>query len=114
VTGRIKDWSPSFGFVLPDDGGPQIFFCGSSVAPHCDFQQLRRGDMVRYDVAPDPKHPGKLMAVNLSWVIGAEPSLRELDRRIAREGDPDTWRRRQRERQAQPEPSPRTSNWRRR
>lgn len=94
--GRIADWSPAYGFVAPDDGGRQIFFCRASCAPTQDFHQLRRGDLVQFVVAPDSRHPGRLIARDLRWITGAEPCLRELDRRAARVGDPVEWAWRQR------------------
>jgi cold shock CspA family protein len=95
-TGRIVSWSPSFGFIEPDDGGRQVFYCATSCAPHQDYMQLRRGDYITFEITSDPKHFGKLMATNLAWTTGAEPGLRELDRRAAREGNPEEWRSRRR------------------
>jgi hypothetical protein len=67
------------------DDGSEVFFCPASCSPQQDFDLLRRGDLVRFDIVSDPVHRGKTMAGHLAWVIGAEPSLDEIDRRAARE-----------------------------
>jgi len=95
MTGMIASWSPKFGFIRPDEDCPQVFFCGAS----CDsarqlYSLLRRGDRVSYDVAPDRVKLGRLMAVNVMWLAGYEPSATELHRRVSRQGDLEAWRRR--------------------
>lgn len=77
--GRISSWSVTYGFIRDEETDTDVFFCRRSMAPHQDFEQLRHGDLVSFDLVPDPKHPGRVMAGNVAWVAGAEPSLRMLD-----------------------------------
>ena len=37
---------------------------------------LHAGDRVRFDLAPNPKHPEKMQAVNVEW-IGAEIAIQQ-------------------------------------
>ena len=60
--GRIKDFKEDrgFGFIVPDDGGPDLFFHKQEVNDQgCD---LEPGAPVEYSVAPGRK-PGEKKAV---------------------------------------------------
>jgi len=49
----IKD--KGFGFITPDDGGDEIFFHKSKIAPKIYFEDLREGLEVQFDVRPGEK-----------------------------------------------------------
>lgn len=62
-TGRVVGWSPIYGWIRPDDGGPDVFFSSAS----CDsrrqvYMHLRRGDRVSFTIVPDPRRARKVMA----------------------------------------------------
>jgi len=59
MTGRIKKilQDKGFGFITPDDGGDDVFFHRSRVAPKVQFEDLREGDEVQYQVRPGEKGP---------------------------------------------------------
>jgi CspA family cold shock protein len=59
MTGRIKKIlaDKGFGFITPDDGGDDVFFHRSRVAPKTQFEDLREGDEVQYQVKPGDKGP---------------------------------------------------------
>jgi cold shock protein len=44
-----------FGFIVPDDGGDEVFFHRSRTAPKVDFDDLREGDEVEFQVRPGEK-----------------------------------------------------------
>jgi len=49
----IKD--KGFGFIIPDDGGDEVFFHRSKVAEKTRFEDLREGDEVQFEVKPGEK-----------------------------------------------------------
>jgi cold shock protein len=59
MTGRIKKILPDkgFGFIEPDDGGDDVFFHRSRLAPKTQFEDLREGDEVQFQVRPGDKGP---------------------------------------------------------
>lgn len=63
-TGRIKTYKEDrgFGFIIPDDGGPDLFFHISRVR---GIERPEQGMAVRYQVADSPKGPN---AVNVEPV----------------------------------------------
>ena len=99
MTGVVWCWSPSFGFIEPDDGGPNVFFCGQSCdVRRQDYMLIRRGDRVSFEFTPDLRHSGRVMATDV--VCLSDWPAAELHRRAAREGTPDDWIARQRKRRA--------------
>ena len=44
-----------FGFIIPDDGSEEIFFHRSRLAPKVDFEDLRDGNEVQFEVRPGEK-----------------------------------------------------------
>lgn len=38
-----------FGFITPDDGGEDVFFHRSRLAPKVEFDELREGDEVSFE-----------------------------------------------------------------
>jgi CspA family cold shock protein len=49
----VKD--KGFGFIQPDDGGDEVFFHRSRLAPKVDFEDLREGDEVEFQVRQGEK-----------------------------------------------------------
>ena len=46
-----------FGFIVPDDGGDDVFFHRSRVAPKINFEDLREGEEVQFEVTRGDKGP---------------------------------------------------------
>jgi CspA family cold shock protein len=46
-----------FGFIAPDDGGDDVFFHRSRLAPKLRFEDLREGDEVQFQVRAGDKGP---------------------------------------------------------
>ena len=46
-----------FGFIVPDDGGDEVFFHRSKLAPRVIFEDLRPGDEVEFQVTKGEKGP---------------------------------------------------------
>ncbi len=44
-----------FGFIIADDGGDEVFFHRSKLAPKINFEDLRDGAEVQFDVRPGEK-----------------------------------------------------------
>jgi cold shock protein len=59
VFGTIKKImkDKGFGFIIPDDGGDEVFFHRSRLAPKVYFEDLREGDEVQFEVRPGEKGP---------------------------------------------------------
>ena len=59
MTGRIKKIlrDKGYGFITPDDGGDDVFFHRSRVAAKVQFEDLREGDDVQFQVRPGEKGP---------------------------------------------------------
>jgi CspA family cold shock protein len=67
ATGTIKTLRDrGFGFIEPDgsDGREDLFFHHSAVSDR-GFELLQVGQRVRFDVAPDPRDPGRQRAINV-------------------------------------------------
>ena len=61
--GVAARWNPrGFGFIIPNDGGENIFYILSSIT---DGNELREGDMVKYETKYDD-HRGKYQAINVT------------------------------------------------
>lgn len=54
VTGKIQNLQPGYGFITPDSGGANIFFFHAEVL-NADFNELRLGHRVRYEVGTNKK-----------------------------------------------------------
>ncbi len=46
-----------FGFIVPDDGSDDVFFHRSRLAPKVQFDDLREGDEVEFQVTKGEKGP---------------------------------------------------------
>jgi len=59
VTGTIKKLvrDKGFGFIVPDDGSDDVFFHRSRLGPKMQFDDLREGDQVQFQVRPGEKGP---------------------------------------------------------
>jgi CspA family cold shock protein len=51
----VKD--KGFGFIVPDDGSDDVFFHRSRLAPKVEFDDLREGDEVEFQVTKGEKGP---------------------------------------------------------
>lgn len=51
----VKD--KGFGFIVPDDGNDEVFFHRSRLAPKVEFDDLREGDEVEFQVTKGEKGP---------------------------------------------------------
>ena len=67
ATGRVKFFNTDrgFGFILPDDGGPDVFVHVHDVEA-ADMKTLVTGQVLVYNTAP--ARDARLKAVNLRWV----------------------------------------------
>ncbi len=59
MTGTIKKIiaDKGFGFIVPDDGGDDVFFHRSRLGPKLRFEDLREGEEVEFQVRPGDKGP---------------------------------------------------------
>ena len=59
MTGTIKKLmrDKGFGFIVPDDGSDDVFFHRSRLGPKMQFEDLREGDQVQFQVRPGEKGP---------------------------------------------------------
>lgn len=59
MTGRVKKIlkDKGFGFIQPDDGSNDVFFHRSRLGPKVEFEDLREGDEVQFQVRPGEKGP---------------------------------------------------------
>jgi CspA family cold shock protein len=59
MTGTIKKIArdKGFGFIVPDDGSDDVFFHRSRLGPKIQFEDLRDGDEVEFQVRPGDKGP---------------------------------------------------------
>lgn len=66
-TGKVKFFNleRGYGFIQPDTAGPDLFVHATAITPL--GRELRDGEKVHFDVAPDAK-TGKQRAVNVSVV----------------------------------------------
>ncbi|MGH7789819.1 MAG: cold-shock protein, partial [Candidatus Binatia bacterium] len=51
----VKD--KGFGFIVPDDGGDEVFFHRTKMAPKVYFEDLREGEDVVFEVRKGEKGP---------------------------------------------------------
>ncbi|MBI2090301.1 MAG: cold shock domain-containing protein [Deltaproteobacteria bacterium] len=59
MTGTIKKIirQKGFGFIVPDDGGEDVFFHRGSMAPRVQFEDLSEGNTVQFQVRRGEKGP---------------------------------------------------------
>jgi CspA family cold shock protein len=59
MTGTIKKIvrDKGFGFIVPDDGTDDVFFHRSRLGAKIQFDDLREGDEVEFQVRPGEKGP---------------------------------------------------------
>lgn len=54
-----------FGFIANEEGGDDIFVHFSAINAE-GFKTLKEGQVVTFDVEPDPKNSSKMRAVNVT------------------------------------------------
>ncbi len=67
ATGTIKTLRDrGFGFIEPDgsDGREDLFFHHSAVSNR-GFETLQVGQRVTFEIAPDPRDPSRMRAINV-------------------------------------------------
>jgi len=59
MTGTIKKIirDKGFGFIVPDDGSDDVFFHRTRLGPKMQFEDLREGEEVEFQVRPGDKGP---------------------------------------------------------
>ncbi|HEU0115215.1 MAG TPA: cold shock domain-containing protein [Thermomicrobiales bacterium] len=76
ATGRVASIrDQGFGFITRDDApaARDLFFHRTAVE-NDGFDQLRPGQRVRFDEAPDPRDPTRQRAVHVAPVASEQPS----------------------------------------
>eukprot|EP01039_Chlorochromonas_danica_P004306 gene4306-4727_t len=71
LTGKVKffDATKGFGFIVPDDGGKDIFVHQTAI--HAEgFRSLAEGETVEFEVTED-KERGRISAINVTGPAGA-------------------------------------------
>ena len=66
MTGTVKWFNDEkgYGFLSCDEGGEDVFVHFSAIQVE-GFRTLKEGQMVSFDVEPDPKNSEKLRAANV-------------------------------------------------
>lgn len=67
ITGSIKILKNGFGFITPEDGGKDVFFHLSALQGGVEFNSLREGDKVTFEIEQSEKGP---KAANVQLVQG--------------------------------------------
>lgn len=62
MTGKIKTLKNGFGFIVPDEGGDDIFFHNSSLEG-VSYEELKEDDAVTFETEDSDKGP---RAINVS------------------------------------------------
>lgn len=59
MTGTVKKIfrQKGFGFIIPDDGGDEVFFHRGSMAERAHFEDLNEGDAVQFQTRRGEKGP---------------------------------------------------------
>jgi CspA family cold shock protein len=78
-TGTVKWFNPAkgFGFIAPDQGGPDVFVHVSAVEK-AGMRSLNEGQKIGFELQNDPKK-GKSSAVNLQKAGAAAPKASEAE-----------------------------------
>lgn len=81
ASGTVKLYNSlrGFGFILPDDGSPDVFVHVSAIE-RSGVQELRENDRVTFEVEED-RRSGKLAAVELRVTASGSPSPSRPDQR---------------------------------
>ncbi len=53
-----------FGFIMPDNGNPDLFFHSSAVEDRT-FDELREGQRVEFETGSDPRNPARQRATRV-------------------------------------------------
>jgi len=57
-----------FGFIMPDGAGRGDLFFHHTAVAETSFDELREGQRVSFEEAPDPRDPSRQRAVNVRLV----------------------------------------------
>lgn len=63
MIGKIKVLKNGYGFIVPHDGGKDVFFHLKSLQKGLEFRNLHEGDILHFEVEDTPKG---LNALNVS------------------------------------------------
>ena len=63
MTGKIKILKTGYGFIVPKDGSEDVFFHLKNLQKGLEFNSLREGDILCFDIEDSPKG---LNAINIS------------------------------------------------
>ena len=64
LTGTLVDWKKrkGFGFIRPDNGGPDVFCHVANLAEGVTEESFRNGDVMEFVIATDDKRGGEPQA----------------------------------------------------
>lgn len=84
-TGQVK-WfnnAKGFGFILPDDGGSDLFAHYTSIGME-GYKTLKAGQMVSFDIVEGPKglHAANIIALDESVTPQQQPSKEVLNAEV--------------------------------
>jgi len=67
MQGEVKKWfdEKGFGFIVPDDGGKDVFVHQSNIQMD-GFRSLKEGGRVEFEVQPSAKGDGRMEAVEVT------------------------------------------------
>jgi CspA family cold shock protein len=54
-----------FGFIKPDDGGPDTYVHASGLRARGTFDDLQEGERVEFEMGTDPRNPNEERAVDV-------------------------------------------------
>lgn len=63
-SGVVKHYNDQkgYGFIVPDDGGPDVFMHVTNLVSTAD---IMKGDRVTYELEPPRRQPGKMSATKV-------------------------------------------------
>ncbi len=64
-TGTVAIWKNDFGFLTPDEGGPDVFCYFDAIEGQEGFRKLERGQRVFYTTVIGPKGKPQAAHVNV-------------------------------------------------
>ena len=64
LTGTVKLWRETFGFIIRDDGGPDVFVHQTKIQ-HDGWKMLEQGQRVEYSLMETPKGPQAIAVIKI-------------------------------------------------